>query len=461
MFYSSVPPKLPLSTTVWVYRIMGESSADGASSSSSCDPWLSRAAREIVRVHLHRAWRKAAHDDGAPAASADWDVVLGEWNVWELLKETLSAAAAAAAHPHHQLYDSIHNKCPLWPERDVGKVYEENSLETDGNRVGLSRAARRGVIPGSMRRRASEDRHERSRQERNPIFHQCGFCHKNFTSQYYLDRHFLRHHPHNDYGHPRALLLDRKQRQPENTDEYDDDDDDDYYICPARTWCRFLSDTACHDVALEREPYYGPGSAGYASDRHAIYRKLQQQGSRPCTATDLEQAQRACHDVIEQCFFGGGGSGAGGGDENEHVLVNTIGTHLNQTLCARRTCHGRLHHLMLMTTTQAKSSASPSLLLHHHHHPPHAHHHDDAWRDAWSSQEHHRPGAVGILILLLVVGFYGYRCCFLGDNGGGAAARRESSKGSRLLRPSKPSTTTEHKWNLLPQSPPTTHIKQQ
>jgi len=426
---------------------MGEASADGVSSSSSCDPRLSRAAREIVRVHLHRAWwLEAAHDGGA-ASAADWDAVLGEWNVWELLKETLSAAAAA--HPQD---DSIHNdECPLWPERDVGKVYEENSLKTDGKNVGLSRAARQGVIPGSMRHRALEDRHK-PRQERNPVFHQCGFCHKNFTSQYYLDRHFVRHHPHNDYGHPRALQLDRKQRQPDNTEEYDDGD---YYICPARTWCRFLSDMACHDVALEMEPYYGPGSAGYASDRHAVYRQLQQQHGRPCTVTDLEEAQRACHDVIAQCFFGGVG-GSGGGDENEdNVLVHTIGIHLNQTLCARRTCHGRLHNLML-TATQSKSSASPSLLLH-----PHAHH-DDEWRNAWSAQEHHHPGAWGFLILLLVVGFYGYRCCFLGeDDGGCAAARRESSKGSRLLRPSKPSTTTEHKWNLYPQSPPTTHIKKQ
>jgi len=101
-----------------------------------CDRRLSRAAREILRVHLVQAWN-AAHAVSSEDERFNLDV--SQWNVWQLLEAiTLSPLAAAQEE----------NQCPLLPERHVGKRDEEQSLEADATAV--SRTARQGVVPGWM-----------------------------------------------------------------------------------------------------------------------------------------------------------------------------------------------------------------------------------------------------------------------------------------------------------------------
>jgi len=334
---------------------------------SSCDPRLSRAAREILRVHLARAWKIAGRTASAPERYRRLDA--SEWNVWQLLDDTLAVDADVDA-------------CPLFPDRDIGKYYEEQSIEIDGL-SSITKTERQGAIPGSMVKEAKP-------RKVNPVFHQCGICHKNFTSQFYLDRHFeLKHN--NGAPHPDA-------------------------VCPAQAWCNnFLSHNFCHDVALELEPYYGPGSAGYGADRHAVHRKLvhEAHNSRPCAAADLEAVQAACHGMVRACF----------------APDSVIGQQLNQTLCVRHTCHGRLHQLLL-------GGGGRSIL-----HP-----NDYYWHNHDEDHHNHRLGVAGFAILVAVVCFYAYRFIESQQQGADNGARRSREAVGKVKLP--------------PTEPPTTHAKQ-
>lgn len=294
---------------------------DDSEPSASCDWRLSRAAREIVRLHLVKAW-KVAH---AETAEAKYNLDVSEWNVWQLLDQMMLAT-------------EDNEKCILLPKRDLWKRHEEFSLE-EGSDISMSN--RHNAIPGWF--------HAGRRNEfkKNSVFHQCGHCYKNFTSRYYLDRHF-------DLKHP----LDERS----------------FHSCPAVSWCSFLTGTACHDMALTLEPYYGPGSAGEGSDRYTVHRKLIQR-QPACIDSNAQAAAVACRLVVQECF----------GETS-----TLIAKHLSETMCAAHSCHSRLLHKLIGST---------GVMLH-----------PDQWRVAWveyASEEQHHLGWVGILVMLAVMGYYG------------------------------------------------------
>jgi hypothetical protein len=323
-------------------------STAGASSAPAarCDRRLSRAAREIVRLHLELAW-KAAHKK-FPSLALKYDVDVSEWNVWQLLHAMIGEEAAEASE-----------HCPLRPSLDVWRHHEENSVETDGR---IPRQFRNAAIPGMLHAAGIKTK------QLNPAFHQCGLCRKNFTSQYYLDRHFDYRHNHDTVD---AIVSFKDS------------------ICPATDWCAFLSDRVCHDMALELEPYYGPGSAGFGPDKHTVHRNLQRLASqRPCTEERIIAVSRACSKVITDCFLASGEPAAAEAhDEGEDDTV-FIREHLNQTLCAVHSCHGRIYKIL--------SGTSPFVA-----------HQQQMWREEmWTQTERHHIGFWGFIVVCAVVAFY-------------------------------------------------------
>ena len=381
------------------------SSSSGSGSSvqlwcaADCDWRLSRAAREIVRVHLEHAWRKLFLED------KDNDIQNNNNNnIWQLLEESV-------AHYDYPLAQKQETEtpyeflCPLWPERDVlGRYLEEQvvrRVEADPRLLKTTSAQRQASWPGAMVR-------ERKPRKIVPpfVYYQCGVCHKNFTSRYYLDQHLVRKHE--DYFERVAMELTASTSASSLLG-------DGLLLCPAQHWCgHFLGLHDCHAAALELEPYYGPGSAGSGADRDAVYRTL---ARATAAATSLPSSScaahlatvQACHAMIVHCF-------GRGDDSDPHASIRRrIGRNLNATLCApphtasSLSCRsGGEDHLLLLHNLLLSSSShhggSASSMLHPDTKPDHF------WRhDVWHSEQDHFSPLVVVIVLGLFC-FYGYRC---------------------------------------------------
>ena len=107
-------------------------------------------------------------------------------------------------------------------------------------------------------------------------------------------------------------------------------------ICPAIHWCRFLSEVACQDMALQLGGFYDRGSSGYGPDRWTVGRRLQRAAHVGCRAVDMENARHECHSVVEQCFD----------DANVAEMVNA-------SLCHGLSCQNRLVRLLVGRQQQA------------------------------------------------------------------------------------------------------------
>ena len=196
----------------------------------------------------------------------------------------------------------------------------------------------------------------------------CSLCGKTFASRYYLDQHLQRTH--------RAAT-----RQ----------------VCEA-DWCRqFLSLQACHDVALEMEPFYGRGSAQGPDSgkiRHSLAREAH---SRPCKEDDMLKVKGRCENTVASCFYS-----------------ESVAQQLNQSLCQALSCHHRLHRLVALLPRLGAN-----------------HEGTYGWSSVWAETHarHYEIGLFGTAALIFLFIVY-VRCAF--EYFGGRIRPRRTS---RLLAP--------------------------
>jgi hypothetical protein len=200
-------------------------------------------------------------------------------------------------------------------------------------------------------------RQNQQRLQNAPQFHQCSLCGKTFATRYYLDRHLERNHFASD---PSSSAGARS--------------------CAA-DWCHeFLSLQACHEAALEDEPYYGPGSGNHAPASPASMKTkhswFQRAHNIPCRDGEMLQTRARCHSVVRSCF----------------PPNSTLSMRLEQHMCGALSCHHRLHRIF-----QKHSGV------------------DAGWNhglrdlalewEAWNAK-HHQWGVLGTIVLVLFVGVY-------------------------------------------------------
>jgi hypothetical protein len=370
---------------------------------SSCDRRLSRAAREIVRVYLSAALLLEVDDDDDDEdprrrrrrddpGDESWRLlandVVSDWNLWQLLDVvTLQPPSPSTTMTTTVTTNGNANaeECPfVLPDRY--RRDEEQSIpvmSSSSSSTIVPRKLRAAAIPGylSLARRKRKNNNKTKNHGEFLSFHQCGICHKLFTSKYYLDQHFQQiHTTMSDHDATRTTKM----------------------ICPA-DWCQqFIPWHECHDVALTMEPYYGPGGGNNNNnddDQYRIRSQLVRQAhARPCTGADLERTQRACQRMLHTCF----------GPDTHHDTSSSgtttttsasLAHHLLETLCAPRSCHSRIHDLLVFRMMGSSSSSS---ILHHH---PNQ---QWWWKDAWmgTMQQHEQFSGIGILVLILILCFY-------------------------------------------------------
>jgi hypothetical protein len=218
--------------------------------------------------------------------------------VWDLFDRLVPSSVASTS-------------CPI-SSRDVLREQEEQSLVISSKRLALGAAS-----PYALETPRGQTFRRSLKYRLSPNWYQCGYCSKIFSTRYYLDKHMDAHHD----EHDTLALVPGTEQLPA-------------LICPAVHWCQFLSETACHDMALELEPYYDRGSEGYGDDRKTVARRVQEQ-TPPCTDAGLEEASIHCRDMFDACF---------GGDSS------LPSDYLQKTLCAPSTCVDRLHHLVLQSS---------------------------------------------------------------------------------------------------------------
>jgi hypothetical protein len=296
-----------------------------------CDRRLSRAARELLRRHLFEAWSETF----ALTSDTKFDVDVAEWNVWQLLEATLVVPVES------RRANDI--SCPLIPSLDIYREQELFSLVVDGT---VARSIQNAAIPGALHSARTEKR------PNHAVFHQCGACQKNFTSHFYLDKHL-------DDKHiaSKSMLASRE------------------LICPAITYCEFLSPIACFDQATLLEPFYGPGSDGFGSDRLAVQHKLLQM--QPiCSDQRQRAASIACHEIVDVCFEG------------------TFGQILSANMCSRiQSCLHRVLHRMI----------GSSLIIHPEHWQEALAHAYEVKKISWIGL------AMAVLSLVILYGFWFWR----------------------------------------------------
>ncbi len=203
-----------------------------------CDPWLSRAAREILRQHFSRYLKDS--DDSQSAT------------VWDYLNRMAGK----------QDINATRQQCPLY-DVDVLRRHEEQSRSIPSRK-----------LPSAY---ASSYRIKKNHFSKEDVsWYQCGLCQKQFLTWFYLDRHLKQKH--------REELLPTESR----------------LICPAQHWCEFLVD--CYDVAVDREPYYSAGSGGWSDyHRHSVASSVRQR-IPPCHEERLQQQLRTCRSMVDSCF---------------------------------------------------------------------------------------------------------------------------------------------------------------
>jgi hypothetical protein len=326
-------PRLLLAFTRWAMTSSGASNK--SDTSYDCDLRLSRAAVRIFRGYLDAGFLFDGKRVGqSSAVQAD-----------QSLAEVLRAANV-----------TLGGDC----------ILSEDLLALDPYQFGRAVsaysprrfAARLALSPELYQQgRTRQNQQQQQRLQNPPQFYQCSLCGKAFVTRYYLDRHFEKNHLASD---PSSAAGPR--------------------VCAA-DWCHeFLSLQACHDVALENEPYYGPGSGDHApmsrassKTKHAWFQRAHK---LPCRDAEMQKTKARCHSVVQSCL----------------PPNSTQSTRLEQQMCGALSCHHRLYRIFQkhsgMDTDWRNKLGDLAL----------------EW-EAWNAHRH-RWGIVGSIVLVLFVGVY-------------------------------------------------------
>jgi hypothetical protein len=334
---------------------------------SLCDHRLSRAAVHILREHLEPILRDHLNLDPLDSPAAERP----KTTLWSMLQ-----AVNASLNGNCSLYNLgaavVTSSYTDWldPER-VGSAVPASTIAS--RRFSSRLALPHLVFLQSGRKKQQQGGFGHSRP---PQYYQCALCGKVFTTRYYLDRHLDAHHLHEDSSS---------------------------YICAA-DWCPlFLSMQRCHDVALELEPYYGPGSGEHSGSSNpgsaggggfkVKHRWFQRAHSVPCQDDVMARTRLRCENVIRDCFL-----------SSSNPVVSQ---YLERFLCKTLSCHHRLHLLFQLvagdrgrdfsrhdrralsqTTSWMIDPASPPWTE------------LDAWR-------HHRGvGTLGVIVFVVLLAMY-------------------------------------------------------
>jgi hypothetical protein len=345
-----------------------------------CDRRLSRAARFILRKHLSRVWSAVVPPDKNQRKDSKNVAMDDEETVWDLLHRVLPIAAG----------NNNVDLCLLHPSRDRFKADEEHVA----------------MVPPQINLKAYPSSVVKARSKESPqrpqSWYQSTYSRKVFATRFYLDWHMDRSEPNGQLSDSGCV---------------------DCY-CPATTWCQALGgESACHEVALQLEPYYDRGSGGWGADRSHVQHKMAKGAhSIPCDKETIELSKQACRALFESC---------GWNSEDENSTVSPLtGRVVHSQICEALTCPNRIFHHML-------GGLHPEAWM-------------DEWHLEWSRQTvQHDLGIVGIVIVLGLLVWYlpslwkglggetGWsRLVDAGDRG----RRRPDASGRRLLQ--KSSSTT-------------------
>lgn len=326
------------------------------SSPLGCDRRLSRAARsilvrEVLPILRHHSAskrgsavkRKRPTSIGGTAAPED------ATELWEVLLEHLDSNGGGADN------DGASQKaaaCLLDPRNDLFRYHEASSHA----RVN---PAHRGNPT------------QRNRYKGAKIVYTCDICGKTFHTRYYLDNHMDNKHSgslEKSESSEDASLVGSREAQEEEK-----------WICPATALCPALGGMAeCERMALETEPFYGPGSAGIGPDGPGVrmewQRKLMEDSSS-CNEDAMVESREQCRTLFGKCF-----------GNNDELLEE-----INEHVCDRLTCEDRLHGLA--------GSLSDKLSFHH-------------LREEWNRHHyHHGIGIWSCIFGAILAIFYGGMMC--------------------------------------------------
>lgn len=266
-----------------------------------CDPWLSRAAREILRRHLSQ-WLGG----GGGGEKDDTKVT-----VWEMIDQTMTLIGRTVdeAEP-----DNGTVFCPL-QGMDVLRRQEEHSLPIPSRKLPVAYASSY----------VTENNYGHS-NKKDPLpssWYRCGVCQKTFLTRFYLDRHMMLNH--------------RQLFQDELLSKSSSENNDKRLFCPAQQWCHFLVDS--YDVAVDMEPYYSDGSGGWNENDRQRVAAVVRQRIPPCQEEALQETLGACRDMVDACF------------SHDTLLQDYLLGHL----CAPQTCQDRLHRIILKSSSFTSS----------------------------------------------------------------------------------------------------------
>ena len=331
------------------------------SSPLGCDRRLSRAARSIlvrevlpILRHHSASKRGSAVKRKRPTSIGGTAEPEDATELWEVLLEHLDSNGGGADN------DGASQKaaaCLLDPRNDLFRYHEASSHA----RVN---PAHRGNPT------------QRNRYKGAKIVYTCDICGKTFHTRYYLDNHMGNKHgaslEKSESSEDASLVGGREAQEEEK------------WICPATALCPALGGMAeCERMALETEPFYGPGSAGIGPDGPGVrmewQRKLMEDSSS-CNEDAMVESREQCRTLFGKCF-----------GNNDELLEE-----INEHVCDRLTCEARLHDLA--------GSLSDKLSFHH-------------LREEWN--RHHYQHGIGIRSCIfgaiLAIFYGGMMCGFWGS----------------------------------------------
>ena len=327
------------------------------SSPLGCDRRLSRAARSIlvrevlpILRHHSASKRGSAVKRKRPTSIGGTSESEDATELWEVLLEHLDSNGGGADN------DGASQKaaaCLLDPRNDLFRYHEASSHA----RVN---PAHRGNPT------------QRNRYKGAKIVYTCDICGKTFHTRYYLDNHM-------DNKHSASLEKSESSEDASLVGGREAQEEEEKWICPATALCPALGGmTECERMALETEPFYGPGSAGIGPDGPGVrmewQRKLMEDSSS-CNEDAMVESREQCRTLFGKCF-----------GNNDELLEE-----INEHVCDRLTCEDRLHGLA--------GSLSDKLSFHH-------------LREEWN--RHHYQHGIGIWSCIfgaILAIFYGGMMC--------------------------------------------------